>query len=188
MQESTQPPESKPVPDPTERTREDLLREIASVRGFVLGEIRHAGELSQERFRAIDSKFDEVARRTAEQKTDTKDALDAALQAAKDAVSLQTEASDKSIAKSEAATTKQIDALGIQVDRSNQAKDEKIEDLKERLAALETRLSEITSIKAGESNKQSGLISIAALGVSALFLIVAAIGLIYTFSQSSGKG
>lgn len=126
-----------PVPDPTILTTEQLLREIGGVREFVLGEIGHIGTTTEIRFKAVEKEFDGVARRTAEQKTDTKDALDAALAAQKEAVALQTEASDKAIAKSEAATTKQIDALAVQVDKSSDAKDEKIEDLKARMDKLE---------------------------------------------------
>jgi hypothetical protein len=135
----------RPVPDPTLLTTEQLHREIAALREFVLGEIRHVGELSNERFKAVDEQFYAVSERTKEQKEDGRLALDAAFQSAKDAVALQTEASDKAIAKSEAATTKQIDALGIVVEKSSQAKDEKIEDLKSRLDKLEGRKEGISA-------------------------------------------
>lgn len=131
--------DSRPVPDPTLLTTEQLHREIAALREFVLGEIRHVGELSNERFKAVDEQMFAVSERTKEQKEDGRLALDAAFTSAKDAVALQTEASDKAIAKSEAATTKQIDALGIVVEKSSQAKDEKIDDLKARLDKLEGR-------------------------------------------------
>lgn len=136
--------DSRPVPDPTILTTEQLHREIASTRELVIGEIRHLSDLTDEKFKAVedrfsnvDDKFDDVAQRTAEQKTDTKDALDAALQAAKDAVALQTVAFADATAKSEAAVTKQIDALGTLVEKSSDAKDEKINDLKSRLDRIE---------------------------------------------------
>jgi hypothetical protein len=130
---------STPRPDPTILTTEQLHREIAALREFILGEIKHVGELSDDRFRTIEAKFADVAERTAEQKSDTRAALDAALQAAKDAVSLQTEASNKAIDKSEAATIKQIDALGTLVEKSSQTEAEKIDDLKTRLDRIEGR-------------------------------------------------
>lgn len=130
---------SRPVPDPTILTTEQLHREIAALREFVLGEIRHVGEITNQQFRAVDEQFYAVSERTKEQKEDGRLALDAAFTSAKDAVALQTEASEKAIAKSEAATTKQIDALGVVVEKSSQAKDEKIDDLKARLDKLEGR-------------------------------------------------
>jgi hypothetical protein len=135
----------KPVPDPTELTTEALQREITALKEIVMREVSHVVDLSEEKFRgvqgkfdAIDYKFDDIAHRTAEQKVDTKDALDAALQAAKDAVSLQTAASDKAIAKSETAVTKQIDALGVLIDKSDERRGDEIADLKSRIVALET--------------------------------------------------
>jgi hypothetical protein len=139
---------STPRPDPTILTTEQLHREISGLREFVLGEVRHVGELSDEKFSAVDAHFVAIAERMAEQKTDTKVAVDAALQAAKEAVSMQTEASDKAIAKSEAAITKQIDALAVLVEKSSEAKDEKIDDLKTRLDRLEGR-SQGTQMSAG---------------------------------------
>jgi hypothetical protein len=135
----------KPVPDPTELTTEALQREISALKEIVMREITHVDNLSAEKFKgvqdkfdSIDDKFDDVAHRTAEQKVDTKNALDAALQAAKDAVALQTAASDKAIAKSETATTKQIDALAVLVDKSDERRGDEITDLKNRIVALET--------------------------------------------------
>lgn len=122
--------DSRPVPDPTVLTTEQLHREIGAVREVILNEISHVETRSTERFNAI-------AERTKEQKEDGRLALDAAFQSAKDAVALQTEASDKAIAKSEAATTKQIDALGVVVEKSTQTTNEKIDDLKTRLDKLE---------------------------------------------------
>lgn len=129
---------SRPVPDPTSLTTEQLHREIAALREFVLGEIHHVREVSQVKFVNVDKGVQGVAERTLEQKQDTKAALDAALQAAKDAVTLQTAASDKAIAKSEAATTKQIDALAVQLSKTVEALDDKIGDVKDRVSKLET--------------------------------------------------
>jgi hypothetical protein len=159
---------SRPVPDPTILTTEQLHREIASTRELVVGEIRHLSELTDEKFRAVedrfrnvDDKFEDVAQRTAEQKTDTKDALDAALQAAKDAVALQTEAFDAATRKSESAVTKQIDALGTLVEKSSDAKDEKINDLKSRLDRIEATATAMRVLVA---------LSIAAAGLAIAFV------------------
>lgn len=119
-------------------TATDLrLKVVDHIPDVIDEKVKCVEDVTAEKFITVNGRFDDVARRTAEQKTDTKDALDAALQAAKDAVSLQTEASDKAIAKSELSTTKQIDALATLVDRSSGEKDEKINDLKSRLDRLE---------------------------------------------------
>jgi hypothetical protein len=130
--------ESRPIPDPTVLTTEQLHREIGSVREVLFGEVRHSAELTQEKFDAVDRRFTDLEARTAEQKRDTKDAVDAALQAAKEAVGQQTEASERSIAKSEAATTKQIDSVTALLSTSNAATGATIDDLKSRMDRMES--------------------------------------------------
>jgi transcriptional regulator NrdR family protein len=160
--------DSRPVPDPTALTTEQLHREIGALREFVLGEIQHVREISQVKFAAVEREFATVAERTAEQKTDTKDALDAALRAAKDAVALQTVASDKAIAKSEFAVTKVIDGLVTQMDKSAEVMREQLNDLKQRVGGLETT----TKTKDEGSTKASAVI---ALVISAILVIVSVI-------------
>lgn len=148
--------DSRPVPDPTELTTSALNREITSVRELVFGEIRHRSDLTNEQFRSIERAFDvriegiaqqfeSVELRTAEQKADTRMALDAALASAKDAVRLQTEASELAQAKSEAAFTKQIDAILLRIEQVTILMDGKIGDVKERLDRLEGRSTGIGS-------------------------------------------
>jgi hypothetical protein len=153
--------DSRPVPDPTALTTEQLHREIGALREFVLGEIRHVREISQ-------TKFEAVSVRTAEQKADTKEAVDAALRAAKDAVALQTAASDKAIAKSEAAVTKVIDGLVIQIDKSIEAMREQLNDLKQRVGGLETTK---TTRDEGSTKSNRDM----ALLISAVIVIVAVV-------------
>lgn len=157
--------DSKPTPDPTVLTTEQLHREIGALREFVLGEIHHVREISQVKFAGVEKGFEGVAERTAEQKADTKAALDAALQAAKDAVALQTAASDKAIAKSEAAIAKQIDALVVQMDKSGDARDERIGDLKDRVRTLET-------VKTNTGERSARSLALAAIAISVVMVIV----------------
>lgn len=146
----------RPIPDPTELTTDALNREITAVRELVFGEIRHRGQLTDTQFnaieRTIDARFASIAKqfesvelRTAEQKADTRSALDAALAAAKDAVRLQTEASELAQAKSEAAFTKQIDAILLRVEQVTVLMDGKIAELKERMDRLEGKSTGIGS-------------------------------------------
>jgi hypothetical protein len=181
----TTPAGSTPVPDPTELTTQALLREIAGLREFVLSEIGHVREISQTKFASMTLLLEGMAARTAEQKKDTKDALDAALEAAKDAVRLQTEAGDKAIAKSETAFTKQIDALAQLVEKSDKAKDEKINDLKSRMDMLEAGQKGVIQAALHESleKKSTGIKDVLALVISAAFVLIGLSSLLYTIAQ-----
>jgi len=149
------PAESKPIPDPTKLTTEALTREIASIRELLFNEIAHRGRLTDAQFNALSQKLESefksvyikfegivqqfmaVDQRTAEQKADTRLAVDAALSAAKDAVRLQTEASQLAQTKSETAFTKQIDGILLRIDQTVRIMDGQISDLKARLDRLE---------------------------------------------------
>jgi len=169
--------DSRPVPDPTALTTEQLHREIGALREFVLGEVHHVREISQVKFGAVENQLASVAERTAEQKADTKAALDAALQAAKDAVALQTEASDKAIAKSEAAVTKVIDGLVVQMDKSLEAIREQLNDLKLRLGGLE-------NIKTTEDKGFTKSNAVIGLIISAIVVIVTVVVAANTLTNS----
>jgi len=149
-------PDLRPVPDPTELTTEALTREISAVRELLFSEIAHRGKLTDEQFdairREVDAKLDAIGQRfagvelrTAEQKSDTRLAVEAALSSAKDAVRLQTEASQLAQAKSETAFTKQIDGILLRVDQIATVMDGQIGDLKARLDRLEGKSSGISS-------------------------------------------
>lgn len=167
---------SRPVPDPTVATTDQLLREIAALRREVeqrdlawngahqdlkdsqitqhsdlkeilLNSIAASRDLSDEKFTAIDEKFAAQDQRTAEQKKDTKDALDAALAAQKEAVKEQTLSSEKSILKSETATTERIKATEQLLATSSKSTDEKI-------AAVEKRVDRIEAAKLGAGEAQ----------------------------------
>ena len=100
----------------------------------------------QERFNTYDEKFASIGTQFKERDTrgeqtqkDSKVAVDAALQAAKEAVGEQNKSSALAIAKSEASTTKQIDQIGIIMSTSQKALDEKIDDLRTRLTNMDGR-------------------------------------------------
>ena len=109
---------STPVPDPTERTTQALLREIAALKELMAARL-DAME------KAMDIKFDGIQRQFSD-----------ALQAAKEAVGKQQDASDKAISKSELAFTKQIDQMGELIQLSRQASDERINGIKEQLSMI----------------------------------------------------
>ena len=104
--------------------------------------------LHNEKFGSIQVQFIERDVRTEQTSRDSKVAVDAALQAAKEAVEKQNTSSALAIAKSESATTKQIDTQGIlittattslneRIDAASATMNSKIDDLKDRMNRIE---------------------------------------------------
>jgi hypothetical protein len=177
---------STPVPDPTLLTTQQLERAIAGSREIVESEINgidkivalhqdilnklpaqiaesahHLRELTEERFKSVATQFAERDIRTEQTSRDSKVAVDAALQAAKEAVGEQNKSSALAIAKSESATTKQIDQIQTIIGATNDALNGKIEDIKERMASLENRLTADAAARTaghqiGVDNRQRG--------------------------------
>jgi hypothetical protein len=154
--------EVRPVPDPTILTTLQLHREILGLREVI--ETRLAGmdkaieliqsaadkvpskmdvaiqqlrELQDEKFTSIAIQFRERDTRTEQTSRDSKVAVDAALQAAKEAVGEQNKSNALAISKSEATFTKQIDQLGILINTMTTGLNDKIDDIKTRLSLIE---------------------------------------------------
>jgi len=103
-------------------------------------------DLATEKFAGVETKFNGVQTqfaerdvRTEQAAATTKVAVDAALQAAEKAVNAALANSSQITAKSEASTTKQIDAIGTLISAGTQATNDKIDDLKARVQAIESR-------------------------------------------------
>jgi hypothetical protein len=103
-----------------------------------LGEVTAAKfEVVVEKFKGIDTQFVERDTRVDQTRALQKEALDAALQAAKELVGKQNDNFAASIAKSDAGTTKLIDGLLNTISQAASATSDKIDDLKQRLTLLE---------------------------------------------------
>lgn len=124
---------------------------------MVEASIKRLQELHEEKFGSIQTQFKERDTRTEQTSKDSKVAVDAALQAAKEAVGEQNKSSALAIAKSEAATTKQIDQIGLLIQNMAKALDDKIGDIKERLTSIESRGVGIATQKQ-ETNQNWGFI------------------------------
>jgi hypothetical protein len=122
-------------------------------------------ELHDEKFRSIAVQFAERDIRTEQTSRDSKVAVDAALQAAKEAVGEQNKSSALAISKSETGTAKQIDQQGMLIQTETRATNEKIDDLKERLTALEGRSQ-------GSSNTWVVIVGVAGLLVAIAAVVV----------------
>ena len=94
-------------------------------------------ELYQEKFESIETQFKERDTRTEQISKQSEVAINAALQAAKEAVEKQNQSSALAISKSEASTTKQIDQIGLQIAAAAKSTDDKFTDLKDRITMLE---------------------------------------------------
>jgi hypothetical protein len=127
----------RPVPDPTALTMEASARLEAMLRILIATEIQHEQKLVDQKLAEIRTILAMLDSRTAEQKKDTKDALDAALAAAKEAVANQSTSSEKSITKSETATIERIKAVETLLTQSTIASNDKVDDLKSRIVAIE---------------------------------------------------
>jgi hypothetical protein len=168
-------------PDPTALTTSQLAREVTHLRELIesrLNAMDKAVDLLQEfanrqptiaevvakvdeKFHGIEERFLERDRRFDVRDSDTKRALEVALNtsekaveaafeasekavsaafaAAKEAVEKQHEASQDAIAKSEGAFTKQIDQIGNIINSQAVTLDDKIADIRQRLGSVETR-------------------------------------------------
>src|ERR1035438_5626536 len=97
------------------REMEVIVRErdsaVAALRVEVMSEIRRVNDVTDQKFDAVKQQFEERDTRTEQAAQESRISLDAALAAAKEAVGEQNKSNALSIAKSEGATQKQIDAL-----------------------------------------------------------------------------
>jgi hypothetical protein len=141
--------------------------------------------LHQEKFDSIGVQFAERDTRTEQTAAGVKITVDAALQAAKEAVAEQNRSFALATGKSETATMKQIDALGLAIQTANKGLDDKIADMKDRLTRIEgmdlgsnrhreQQLGERADTHGGNQN----MIAIAAAALAALAIFL-------TFMHSS---
>jgi hypothetical protein len=104
----------------------------------ILDAVKQLQEVHDEKFHSIAVQFTERDTRTEQTSRDSKVAVDAALQAAKEAVGEQNKSNALAIAKSEATFTKQIDQIGVLISTMQKAIDDKIDDIKSRIQSIES--------------------------------------------------
>lgn len=210
---------SRPIPDPTELTDRALARQERTMRDYIDGQIGmrdtrinaidEATRIRKEEFdrvpgliatdishleKLVDEKFEAAERLRVEQKKDTKDAVDAALNAAKEAVKEQTASSEKSITKSELATGAQIkqlqDTFATAIEGLRRAfddlKDREVEDvrtLRQSITDVATTANSTVSQRAGAKEDRTGLYAaLAALG-TIIFLTIAIVSFMVATAQ-----
>ena len=154
----------RPIPDPTLLTTQQLMSAISALKELLFTrldamdkavvllsdtvnrvptdttkQVSHLKELHEEKFAGIQRQFEERDVRAEQESRNNKVSLDAALQAAKEAVGKQNESFALSIAKSEASTMKQMEQQGQLIASSNNGLESKISDLKDRVTAIESK-------------------------------------------------
>ena len=124
--------------DPSKLTTRQLHREIDQLRELLDIESAWEEKLRAERLSFVNEKFALIELARIEQKADTKAAVDAALTAQKEAVKEQTTASERAIAKSESATTKQLEALNSTYFTALKGITDLLNDTKDRVSKVES--------------------------------------------------
>lgn len=163
--------------DGAERIVERIQISLDKLHDAVKFEVQHLGRLHDEKFSSIQTQFAERDTRAEQTSKDSKVAVDAALQAAKEAVGEQNKSSALAIAKSENATTKQIDQIGITMLATTQNLNDKIDDVKARLLMIDGQA------KGGKDNKDDSRASIA-IAVSFVLAVITVGAMVY----AAGKG
>jgi len=172
---------SRPVPDPTELTTEALHREIGALKELMVAELAGVEKITGERFASVNKQLQLVETQRVEQKKDTKDAVDAALTAQKEAVREQTTASERAIAKSEASTKEQLNQLTATFTTAIGGVTDTLNDLKDRVGRVE-------AVKVGAQEQrveQRAQITTAQALAYIVVAIIAALGLYVGFHNGA---
>jgi hypothetical protein len=195
---------STPVPDPTILTTQQLTREIAASREIIETRLnamdtatslnkeatdkipliidKMIGQLEKvmdEKFESIDKQFKERDVRTEQTQKDSKVAVDAALQAAKEAVGEQNKSNALANAKMETAFTKQIDQIGIQIQSNTKATDDKFEDIKGRLGTLEASINTRQVVTTEGRVQNNAVIYLILIGIATVIGVIVNIASIF---------
>jgi hypothetical protein len=131
--------------------------------------------IHEEKFASIQVQFRERDVRAEQTQKESKSGLETALIAAKEAVAEQNRSSALSIAKSETATMKQIDQLGVQIATSSSSANDKIADVKDRLNRIEGNATGSEKTRSVETAQHqwgiSTVISVLAILISCAVLV-----------------
>jgi hypothetical protein len=185
------------IPGPPYLTTEELRRDVSALREIlqarldgmdratvVLSEtvnrtptaiqvaIANLQALHDEKFKAIAQQFVERDTRTDQAAKASKEALDAALLAAKELVSQQNEANAQAADKAEQSTIKQIDQIGIRIDTTQKGLEDRLTELKERVDRGEGSIVGASGQKSESRLNVGTLIAVVGLVVSILVFII----------------
>lgn len=138
-------------------------------------QITHLRLLHEEKFQSVGLQFVKRDVRTAQASTANGQALNAALQAAKELVTAQGEASAAAAVKSETSFTKQIDQIGTIIQTLEKSMDARLTEIKERIDRGEGQTSGAQNSRSEDRLDRGSLISLLALlaSVAAIITVIA---------------
>jgi hypothetical protein len=149
--------------------RLDLLREVRPQTERL---ISHQRDLDDVKFAAIGQRFDERDVRAEQAATAGKQALDAALQAAKELVGQQNKAASDAAAVMVANFTKLIDQLGLRLESLQKSYDDRLTEIKERIDRGEGAARGATETRTEQRLTTGQQIALVALALTALAIII----------------
>lgn len=150
----------------------EVERELAAIVGLTDEKIARLRDVTVEKFGGIDTRFYERDQRTEQAAQESRISLDAALAAAKEAVSEQNKANAQAIAKSEVATQKQIDANKTLMDTSIASLLTQIGDMKVTVSEMNARTIQIR--ETGTDHRASVGVVVAMISLA----VVAGLGIV----------
>jgi hypothetical protein len=172
-----------------DREREILRLEFTRVPTMVIEQVEHLkdylteaiakhSDVTDEKFASVNRQFIERDVRTEQAAIATKIAVDAALQAQKEAAGAQNESNAAAITKSEAATVKQIDGIMALLNSNMTATNDKIADLKGRLdrgeggtATTDRAIDVAQGAHQNQAMNNSNVIAFFAAGIATIAMI-----------------
>jgi hypothetical protein len=156
-------------------TGESYQRQASSMLETALRSVNELRLVHNEKFAGITRQFEERDVRTTQASSAADDALKAALQAAKELVGAQGEASAAAAVKSETSFTKQIDQIGTIIQTLEKALDARITELKERIDR-----GEGAGVGAGTQRVEARAVAQAAFaGIGVILVIITIVIAIY---------
>jgi phage-related protein len=175
MADSNLDGESRPVPDPTKLTTDAVEAATDQIKELFTAQLKRLEDLAAVQFNAFSDKLAVAERLRLEQKSDTSVAVTAALDAAKEAVNQQAAAFAAETAKTERNVSEQLKGIRDTFGTAIAAQVTRYDDLKDRLARLES--TKLGGKEADEQRHQQNA-GLYALGGFVVAVIVASIAVI----------
>lgn len=150
------------IPDPTLMTIDALRREIAMLESLINARLEAAETLTIERLAKVDALMNAAESQRVEQKSDTRAAIEAALEAQKEATH-----------KMEVTTSEQIASLRENFETSLRGVHSNIADLKDRMTVLESIKQGANQQRTERRQVNTGTVAAIGLGVAAFTAMVA---------------
>ncbi len=163
---------------------EELNRRLIDMTAFFCERLEGTRKEFLEKFSSIQNQFRERDVRTDQASVAQTTAVNAALQAQKEAAGAQNESNAAAITKSEAATTKQIDGIQLNISNSTAALNDKIADLRRSIDRGEATIQGASDTRTDTRQSVGMILGIIGGSFGLIMTIVAVITLVVSLSHS----